>query len=304
MGEISGYVDAVVVPFTPELMWGVSGRDGLASSAPGLLEPYPEGFTEEQYLKRFDEAGVEMGLMIAMKAPGWTWPGGQGFPSQVSFWVVPYEGVRKLMEKYPGRFGGLAGIDPTKGPQGLQDLERAVTELGFVGAHLYPHWWKKAPNDRIYYPYYEKCMELDIPIQIQVGFAFQPFLQSVGRPLCLEDIAIDFPQLKIVGIHTGWPWVDEMIMVMSKFDNIYCTTSCHYPVSHYVNPWNGLLPTSAWEQNFIRFINEGPGKDKILLGTDFPIWDVKLTVDEMDQVLTKEAKEKVCRDNAVKLYKL
>ena len=53
--------------------------------------------------------------------------------------------------------------------QGLRDLESAVQDHGFVGAHLYPHWFGLAPDHAKYYPYYAKCCELDIPIMMQVG---------------------------------------------------------------------------------------------------------------------------------------
>ena len=51
----------------------------------------------------------------------------------------------------------------------MRDLERAVKELGFIGAHTYPHWFELPPDHRRYYPFYAKCCELDVPIQMQVG---------------------------------------------------------------------------------------------------------------------------------------
>ena len=71
--------------------------------------------------------------------------------------------------KYPHRYSGLAGIDPLRGIAGLKELDYAVKELGFVGAHLYPHWFGQAPDAAIYYPYYARCAELGIPIMMQVG---------------------------------------------------------------------------------------------------------------------------------------
>ena len=73
------------------------------------------------------------------------------------------------MSKYPDRFSGLAGVDPFRGVEGLRDLDTAVKAHGFVGAHLYPHWFKLAPDHALYYPYYARCCELDIPIMMQVG---------------------------------------------------------------------------------------------------------------------------------------
>src|SRR5690606_35371695 len=82
---------------------------------------------------------------------------------------TPYKVVYDICQKYPDRFSGLAGIDPTKGMQGLRELEQGVREYGFVGAHLYPHWFGLAPDHAKYYPYYAKCCELDISIMMQVG---------------------------------------------------------------------------------------------------------------------------------------
>lgn len=57
--------------------------------------------------------------------------------------------------------------------QGKTRLERAVRELGFVGAHSYPHWFGLRPDDRACYPFYAKCLEPDVPIQVQAGMRFQ-----------------------------------------------------------------------------------------------------------------------------------
>ena len=69
-------------------------------------------------------------------------------------------------------------------------MEHAVEEFGFVGAHLYPHWFGMEPDDRRLYPFYAKCIELDIPIQMQVGhclrYSAERPLRSTGRPLALD----------------------------------------------------------------------------------------------------------------------
>ena len=69
--------------------------------------------------------------------------------------------LAKWSRAHPDRFAGLAGIDPFRGMEGVRELERAVREFGFVGAHLYPHHFELAPDHAKYYPYYAKCCELD-----------------------------------------------------------------------------------------------------------------------------------------------
>ena len=82
---------------------------------------------------------------------------------------MPYEVVARACEKYPGRFYGLAGVDPTQGMAGVRAFEDAVRNMGFIGAHAYPHWFETAPDHARWYPYYAKCCELGVPFMTQVG---------------------------------------------------------------------------------------------------------------------------------------
>ena len=126
-------------------------------------------------------------------------------------------------------------------------LEHAVTELGFIGAHLYPHWFELPANHAKYYPFYAKCIELDVPVQMQVGqsliYSKQQRCRSVGRPIYLDDIACDLPELKLIGSHVGIPWHDEMIAMAWKHDNVYICTDAHSP-STGQRVWSGIsIPT-------------------------------------------------------------
>lgn len=293
---VKGYVDSVVVSFLPGTLKGLEK----------IVPKFKDGYPAEKYIEKMDEAGVERSILIASQSGAHYWPG-RGL---VGPWYVPVEGVKRAVDTYPDRFHGLVGADPTKGNEGLREIDYAVNELGFVGVHLYPHWWKLPPNDKRYYPIYAKCVELDVPIEMQVGLAYQPYLPSVARPFLLDEVAADFPDLKIIGIHTGWPWVDEMIAMMFKHENVYTTTSTHYPITGWRNPACEQYVTPAWDPKLVDFINKGrglgnwTGADKVLMGTDFPIWDYKIMIDETKGLLSDEAFLKVCRDNAVKVFKL
>ena len=116
-------------------------------------------------VERMDAAGVEAALVCANVGTGWE---------------VSYEYIAQMRDEVPGRILPNAGIDPRDVAGGVRRLEHAVTELGFVGAHSYPHWFGISPADRRYYPFYWKCIELDVPVQIQVGQAFQAGLYNVG----------------------------------------------------------------------------------------------------------------------------
>ena len=94
---------------------------------------------------------------------------------------MPLDIVARAVEAYPDKFSGLAGIDPYMGMDGVRALETAVRDMGFIGAHLYPHWFELAPDHAKYYPIYTKCCELDIPIQMQVGTVAH-LLQGISLP--------------------------------------------------------------------------------------------------------------------------
>jgi hypothetical protein len=207
---------------------------------------------------------------------------------------MPPEIVARACEKYPGRFYGLIGIDPFQGMDGVRALEDAVKNMGFIGAHLYPHWFDLEPNKAKYYPFYAKCVELDIPIQMQVGqslvYAKEHRTRSVGQPILLDEIACDFPELKLIGSHVGIPWTNEMIAMAWKHENVYICTDAHSP--------------KYWPADLVKYINSY-GQDKVIFATDFPVLRFQRTVEEVNGLgLKPEVRRKFMRDNVLKLYKL
>ena len=276
-------IDAVCSLRTPEIVarrqhhWILRERQ--------FHRPEP-AFTVEELLEKMDRAGIEKAFLIAVKHGSRL----QGFTDS-----VPYEDVAEVVQQHPDRFYGLAGIDPFEGMEGVKALEHAVKEMGFIGAHLYPHWFDMEPDHRKYYPFYAKCVELDVPIQMQVGHCLiylddRPPMRSVGRPILLDTIACDLPELKLVGIHTGWPWVEEMISVAWKHPNVYIGSDAYAP--------------RYWKPEFVQFINSW-GQDKVIFGTDFPVIDNERATAEIEELgLRPEAQRKFLRDNVLRLYGL
>jgi len=243
------------------------------------------GYTYEEMLRLMDAAGIERAFLVAAKI------GQLGIPGS---WHLPYEMVAEAVRQHPKRFFGLAGIDPTEGMKGVRRLEQAVRDYGFIGAHLYPHWFELAPDHAKYYPFYAKCVELDIPIQLQVGQSLvydksRP-LRSVGRPITLDSVACDFPELKLVGIHIGIPWTDEMIAMAWKHENVFIGADAHAP--------------KHWPQSFVHYINSY-GQDKVMFGTDFPVLGFDRMRHEVEALgLADGPKRKFLRVNAIRIYRL
>jgi len=246
---------------------------------------YRNGVPLPDYLRMMDKAGVKQALMLAVRA---------GDLREQGSFEIPYERVRDVCKTYRNRLFGLAGIDPTRGMQGLEDLERAVTQYGFVGAHIYPHWFRRPPDDAIYYPYYARCSELGVPVQIQVGqnlnYRRNRGFPAVDFPIALDRVAINFPDLKIIGIHIGFPWHDEMISMAWKHENIYIGSDAYAP--------------KHWPKSFVHYINTY-GQDKVLFGTDWPAITPERGVSEILALgLRPGPLRKLLRDNARRVFKL
>lgn len=279
-------IDAVVNIWTKEALshrpdWGDEFFTGKMRAEDSRMAP----LSLHEMIQKMSAAGIDHGFLIAAKA---------GRPGLKGCYHMPPQVIADAISEHPEHFSGLVGIDPFTGMNGVRELEFAVKELGFIGAHLYPHWFELAPDHAKYYPFYAKCAELGVPIQMQVGqsmiYSKDYPVRSVGQPITLDAVACDFPELKIIGIHVGIPWTDEMIAMAWKHENVFIGCDAHSP--------------KYWPESFIRYINSY-GQDKVIFGTDFPVLDFQRT---MDEIAAHEFKpsvmQKLLRDNVRRIYNL
>lgn len=246
----------------------------------GQLGERLKGYPVKEFLRVLDEAGVDKVLVPSCKHRSWV--------RQELHWDIPDEEVAELCAPAPDRLVGIAGINPFERMAGVRKLERAVREYGFRGAHIHAYGFGVPINDRMFYPYYGKCAELGVPVIIQVGHAVNLMPSAMGRPLLLDDVALYFPELTIVGAQTGWPWVEEMIALAWKHPNVYLGASGHAP--------------RYWEPSLVRFI-DSRGQDKCVWGTDYPLLHHAETLQQVEALgLKEQAKRKLLRDNAARIF--
>jgi predicted TIM-barrel fold metal-dependent hydrolase len=280
-----GHIDIVCNLYTPEVLGKYRVDQSPRFKDQVRMAPeMRDGVSVEDYIRKMDRAGIERSLLIAARC---------GDLRVAGSWEVPYEVVARVCERYPDRFSGLAGIDPTRGIAQLKELDWAVKELGFVGAHWYPHWFSMPPNAPQIYPVYARCCELDIPIMMQVGqnlvYGDQRRLPSVARPILLDQVAIDFPSLVLIGIHIGVPWTDEMIAMCWKHENIYTAGDAYAP--------------RHWPSSFVHYANTY-GREKVLFGTDWPVIDPERATKEIDDLgFRPESFACLMRANALRIFK-
>lgn len=254
----------------------------------GIDRATARGVDADEYIAEMDRNGVAMAGIIANVVQNGV--GGELLATHV-------DEVHPLLEKHPDRFFGWCGINPLGGMETLRYIERAVTELGFKGVHVYPHWFGVPINDRIYWPIYAKCCELGIPITMQVG---KQSPRSRGklcaRPQWIEDAAFDFPELTLIGLHIGVPYDHEMIAAAISFENVYVIADAH--------------PPRTWSKPFVDYIAQRDftnpdGMRKVMWGTDWPVQNITKSLEEARALdIPSEAMEGLLGENAIRILKL
>ena len=136
--------------------------------------------------------------------------------------------VAEVLADYPDRFLGLARISGLQGMRGVRELEFRVREQKFAALGVSALVDGIPASDRRYYPLYAKACELDIPVRIYSSMNYatdRPY--DLGHPRHLDQVAIDFPELTLIGGLGGWPWVNEMVALVRRHPKLHLDTSAH-----------------------------------------------------------------------------
>ncbi|MFW9808277.1 MAG: amidohydrolase family protein [Candidatus Thorarchaeota archaeon] len=165
----------------------------------------------------------------------------------------------------------FVGIDPRRGENGLRELERAVKEKGCLGWKMYPPLGFY-PDDRDFDPYYELCINLGIPVLIHQGVTPRFNYLKYGRPVYVDRVAVDFPSLKIILAHVGYPWVSETLTVSHKNPNVFIDIS-GWQISAATRPYR--MYEMIGEAKFMRVF-----PNRMLFGSDYPFFEDILPLKE------------------------
>lgn len=233
----------------------------------------------EETIRDMDEAGVDKAVIVAVNAE--TAVGHK----------IANEHIAELVDRYPDRLIGYASVDPHKGALAVKEFGKAVGDLGLKGLKLLPHLLELNANDRLIYPLYEKAQEFGVPVLFHSGTQFDVGTKiKYCRPIDIDEVAVDFPDLKIVIAHFGWPWTEEAIAVVQRNRNVYFDIAGWAPK---------YLP-----QTLLKYM-DGILSSKALFATDYPLLPRKRVVSEFDTLPLKvETKKKVLSENVKQLLKI
>ena len=207
--------------------------------------------------------------------------------------------VADVVKKYPRQFIGFASVDPWKGKRAVEEMERAITELGLSGAKFHPGLQAFYPNDTRFYPLYEKITELNVPALFHTGTnalgAGKPGGMGVKldftRPIYLDHVAADFPELTVIGAHPAWPWHEEMLAIIGHKSNVFMDLSGWSPK---------YIPKMIMDEARTRL------QDRILFGSDYPFITPERWLADFDALegFKPEVRQKILHDNAARILKL
>jgi len=177
-------------------------------------DPVGDGLVEEM-----NRGGVDVTVIVTIDY-------GPGMPGGKSASTAPveqqWEGTAEAVKKHPGRLLWGAGIDPRR-PEAIRLMERAVMRLGARVIKLHPPSGFYPNDEALCYPVYKKAIEMGVPVHVHTAPATEPgFRSKFCHPIYLEDVAVDFPGLKIQAVHSGGaPWWDDMLAVAKGRPNVY-----------------------------------------------------------------------------------
>ncbi len=234
------------------------------------IENRPAISNPEELLARMGESNVGAAVISIMEPDHADW-------------------VAAAHRQFPRKILPAMIVDPRKGFPEIQRVIEYHERYGVRCLRIPPFRYQLPPTDRIYWPFYVKAIELDIPVSMNAGMPGPRYPGWVQNPVHYDEVAYHFPQLRIIMTHCGQPWVDEALSVMAHWDNVFMAATAVAP--------------KYWTPEFIQFINTR-GREKMLYGTEYPTiaWDRSRA--EIDTLgIRPEAAPAFFAENARRIYK-
>jgi uncharacterized protein len=269
-----GVIDIHTHPFTPE---AVLGQGPSYQEAHDFFGSRPEAPHHESWFKNHEAMAIETSAH-QIRDGGYVQLATVLNMNACCTWgaALPNDYIAEYCGKFPDLYLGYAGIDPNMSTKSaLRELDRCVNELGAIGLKFHPAYQEFWPNDREkLYPIYERAVEHGISILFHTGSTrmTQCNIRSC-KPEYIDEVANDFPDLKIIMSHFGWPWTEEALAVMWRHEHVYCDLS-------------GWLPKHIYDTQPIVFqYMNSVLSDKFVYGSDYPAISPKVWIDQFAEYI-------------------
>lgn len=239
------------------------------------MDRVTEEIPVELTISAMDEGGVRLGMICA-----WWGPCGE---------LISNDEVAAVVRRFPDRFAGIGSVNLYKPMDAVRQVRRCVEELGFKGIRIVQWFWNLPATDRRYYPVFAECIQQNIPVCLQVGHTGPLCPSEPGRPIpYIDQVALEFPELKMVCGHVGYPWTQEMIAVATKHANVFIDTSAY--------------TARRFPPELIQFMKTN-GKKKVLFGTNYPMITPAKCLEQLDSLaLSREVRGLFLFENAERIF--
>lgn len=278
MGVIDFRLRPPVRGYLDMLMYANGPRRDRATRLHGM-EPAPSASRQsvDLLLQEMDRAGVTLGIMVGR--------------STRLYGSVSNDDLKRIATDYPGRFLGIPALDLSDWRAARRQIDEAVTN-GFRAIGIEPGAAAEPmlADDRRLYPLYARIEDVGLPVIVMAGGGAGPDL-SYTDPVHIDRVAADFPDLRIVVTHGGWPWVHQILHVAYRRPNVYLS-----PDQYMVN-MPGMQDWIAAADGFLA--------DRLIYGSSYPFLPVDACADWFRALpIRPENRQRVMHDNAAKLLGL
>lgn len=227
----------------------------------------------EAFVEEIREVGISKAVVVGRDTPTLT---------------IANDRILEITAPHPELIG-IASVDPQK-PDAVAEIERAVKQLGLLGVNIEPGFGNPAlhADDPVLYPIYDACAQLKVPVFLMSGPTTPDF--NYARPETVGRVARAFPQLPIVCYHGFYPYVNEIIGVAFRYENVHLVPDMYIflPGSRlYVEAANGFM------------------RDQLLFGSSYPFRAMGQTVEDFLKLgFHDDVLDGVLFNNAKRLLKL
>jgi len=280
----SGYKNTYAAPMAQQIGYTVAELERIAEQegAEAFKEKVSAASVEnavkpEDFVKHLDEIGVEWGITVDNAHNN--------------------QRTGEIVRQFPNKFKGFIFVDPNTGMNAVRELEVCVKEYGLHALYLTGFRTKLPANDKKNYPLYAKACELGIPVHIYSSLNLSTAVPyDIGHPRYIDEVARDFPELKIMAGVSGWPWVMEFLALGFRHKNVYLNFETHSPAKM-AKPGSGYEPYLFYAEDRL--------SERICFATNWstqsvPVEELIAQVEALP--LSDKAKDNIFYNNAARFY--
>ena len=265
--------------FPKKQVWPDAPTTGPENINHGNLQS-AEQMSFDLFLGEMEDAGISLGIV-------------HGRQSQ-EYGIVSNDEIAELVQAYPDKFLGFAGISLEDPKKAIAEIRRTVKEYGFKGVALEPGWEvpSRFPDDERHNEVYDVINELGVVCSITSSIYLGPDMEYC-HPKYIQRVAMKYPNMNIAIAHACWPYIQEVLGLAHMCSNVYL-----------VPDFYGYIPNTPMADQLVRAANFYL-KYRMIYASSYPVRALEQSVQDMGKLgFRADVYEQVMYENAKRLLKL